>query len=78
MTTPSLICDPELMIKSSAITLHPMVTGSVELLFIVPFSNLDVPFIIQQSPIHTFLMVPVLIMDTFSPIYPVSEDTSDA
>ena len=42
ITTPSLTYAPELMMKSSAVTLGPMYTGASALLFTVPLSNLEV------------------------------------
>ena len=68
ITTPSLTYAPELMMKSSAVTLGPMYTGASALLFTVPLSNLEAPSIRQQSPMHTLRMVPVFIIYTPLPM----------
>ena len=69
-TTPSLTQAPELMMKSSAVTLAPMYTGASVRLLMVPLSRREAPSMRQASPMQTLRIVPVLTIWTSLPIVP--------
>ena len=71
-TAPSLTQAPELMMKSCAVTLAPMVTGASGQLLMVPLSRREAPSMRQASPMQRLRIVPVLTICTPRPMVPQS------